>query len=75
MQDVVVHAFSSSTHGQRQVDLSESQASQGDIRRPCLKQQQKVSFIVESRNYSSRIWLKRSKIPHSLTIGHVYACS
>lgn len=75
MQGVMVYAFSSSTQEQRQADLYEFQDSQGDIMRPCLKQQQKVSFIMESRNYSSRILLKGSKISHSLTVGRVYACS
>lgn len=59
MQGVVVYAFSSSTQEQRQADFYEFQASQGDIMRSCLKQQQRVSFIMESRNYSSKILLKR----------------
>lgn len=75
MQGVMVYAFSSSTQEQRQADHYEFQDSQGDIMRPCLKQQQKVSFIMKSRDDSSRILLKGSKIPHSLTVECVYTCS
>lgn len=75
MQGVMVYAFSSSTQEQRQADHYEFQDSQGDIMRPYLKLQQKVSFIMKSRDNYSRILLKGSKIPHSLTVECIYTCS